>query len=254
VNLTSKPESTVKLTAFALFKRERVAGQPGFTVERICGASAARVCDDGSIELLADSVPFHAPSFQSKSPRPGNGLLMLYGIRDALDEMQYWRTRARDLGAEFAHAEFEFAVGTIEVGLTDRPLLKAAAGRNRFLNVRRMSAALQSDVLLHFSEYSDSEGTPLDERLPRLAQIASRPDLYDKAFIDDADLGRLDILVIPVADDPSSPKAVRQVAYVRPNARCVSVNQGNSGVCILLPSWMTGLDAVQVARLQTQQP
>jgi hypothetical protein len=253
VNLTSKPESTVKLTAFALFKRERVAGQPGFTVERICGASAARVSDDGSIELLADSVPFHAPSFQSKSPKPGNGLLMLYGIRDALDEMQYWRTRARDLGAEFTHAEFEFAVGSIEVGLTDRPLLKAAAGRTRFLNVRRMSAALQSEVLQHFSGYAESEGTPLDERLPRLALLASRPDLFDKVFCDDADLGRLDILVIPVADDPSTPKAVRHVAYVRPSARCVSVNQGDTTVRIVLPSWMNRVEVPPVSTPRTRQ-
>lgn len=232
-------QSSVRVTAFSVFKRRKTPDATGSPVDVLYGASSGRLGDDGKLELLADSVPFHADSFKNKAPKPGFGLLMLYGIRDSLEEMQYWRFKAREMEAEFVCAEFEFEVGTIEPKLTDRQLLKATAGKNRFLNLRRMKSELQTQVLESFSAYANSDGEETDENLSRVSQIANRPDLFDQLLVDDRDLAALDMLVIPVADDEAFPGKMRQLAYVKPGARVVSIVQDSSEARILLPPWMT---------------
>lgn len=232
-------QSSVRLTVFSIFRRRKTPETAGSPVDVLYGASSGRLGDDGKLELLADSVPFHSDSFRNKGPRPGFGLLMLYGIRDSLEEMQYWRFKAREMGAEFVCAEFEFEVGTIEPKLTDRQLLKATAGKNRFLNFRRMKSELQTEVLESFSAYAISNGEKADENLSRVSQIANRPDLFDRLLVEDRDFAALDILVIPVADDDALPGKMRQLAYVKPEAKVLSILQKSDESRILLPPWMT---------------
>ena len=238
--------STVKLTTFSIYKVN--TGPAGASIQTLAGSVAVRFGASGQVELLADSVPFHADSFRDRAPKPGFGLLMLYGIRDTLEEMHFWRTKAREMGAEFTSAEIEFAVGDIEVGLTDRAKLKAAAGKGTFLNLRRMTSSLQSQVLHQFSEYAASEGANINEEMSRVSQIATRPDLFDKLLVDDSDLSKLDILVVPVADDPAAPGRMRQVAYVKPGAKVLSVVQGTDQATVLLPLWMTDVAAAKKMR------
>jgi hypothetical protein len=240
--------STVKLTTFAIFNKQGSDGAPGTTVTPLYGASAARFGDDGRVELLADNAPFHADSFRGKEPKPGHGLLMLYGIRDSIEEIQFWRTKAREMEAEFASATVEFDVGGIEVGLTDRPLLKAKAGENRFLNMRRMKSSLQTEILERFQHQVRLEGQDVDDEMRRVAQIANRPDLFDNLFEHDRDMAHLDVLIIPVADNPESPGHMRQMAYVRPGAQVVSLQQADDSVRILLPLWMTDKNAAKKQR------
>lgn len=242
--------STIKITTFALFKTKGKPGAPGSTIDPLVAVAARFNEVSGQIELLAGSVPYHADSFKNRAPKPGCGLLMLYGIRDSLEEMHFWRTRARELGAEIATAEFEIDVGTIEVGLTDRDLLKATNGKNRFLNIRRMKKSLQIDVVTKFAEYVVSEGYELEGSM-RVSEIATRPDLFDRLFEDDNELSKLDILVIPVADDPEVPGRIRQVAYLRPGARVVSEVHGSAGAKILLPAWMIDSSLAKKMREQT---
>lgn len=232
-------QSSVRVTAFSIFRKRKTPDASGSPVDVLYGASSGRLGDDGKLELVADSVPFHAESFKNKAPKPGFGLLMLYGIRDSLEEMQYWRIKAREMGAEFVSADFEFEVGTIEPKLTDRQLLTATAGQNRFLNFRRMKSELQTQVLESFAAYANSDGMESDENLSRVSQIANRPDLFDRLLVDDRDFAALDILVIPVADDDAFPGKMRQLAYVKPGARVLTILQGSSDVRILLPAWMT---------------
>ena len=227
-----KLPSTVKLTAFSIYKRSATAVTPMY------GAVAGRI-DDGRVQLLADSVPFHSASFKDKAPKPGFGMLMLYGVRDTLEEMHFWRTEARKQNAEFAHAEFEFLVGDIEVGLMSRAMLKDAAGKSKFLNLRRMKADLQTSILDNFAAYSKAEGKNIDVDMTRVSQIATRPDLFDRLLQEDSYLSKLDLLVIPVSDDPEVPGRMRQVCYVKPGAEVVSIVQGTDAATLLLPKWMT---------------
>jgi len=232
-------ESTVKLTTFSIYKALKKPNEAGETVKVLFGASASRVNDSGNIELLADSVPFHTEAFKTKAPKPGFGLLMLYGIRDSLEELYYWRSQARAMGAEFTYAEFELAIGYLEPGLTDRKILQDTKGKSRFLNLRRMRASLQSQILQRFSEYVSSEGADINEEMSRVSQIATRPDLFDRLLVEDKDLAKLDVLVIPVNDDVEGTGKMRQVAYVKPGIQVVSVVQGSDTATIVLPSWMT---------------
>lgn len=232
--------STIRFTTFALYRNVGKRGQTNSFVEVLHGASAGRFGDDGRVELLAGSAPFNTLAYEKLAPKDGEGLLMLYGHRDALDELQAWRRKARDLDAEMAWATVEVAVGHMETNLIDRASMKAAAGTLRFANVRRMKASLQIDILERFAGYVSAEGGNADSKMSRPVQMATRPDLFVRALEDDADLRALDALVIPVADDPEVPGRIRQVALVRPSAQVVEVRQGSSEASILLPQWMTG--------------
>jgi hypothetical protein len=243
----TKPEKTLspsklELTTFCLF-RSQGWGQSR-TAEAGSGAVAARISDSGKIQLLAGSVPFNSAVFAERAPAPGSGLLMLYGIRDTLDELQRWRAIARERGMSFAQAKITVEVGYIEVGLTDRTTLRkfstVAEPRlwpSRFLNVRRMTAGLQSEVLHRFSKYVEEAKESVDINMARVSQIATRPDLFERLFKDDIDFqANLDILVIPVADSPDG--RIRQLAFVRPGAKIVSIEQGSDEAEIILPAWM----------------
>ncbi|WP_158304634.1 hypothetical protein [Methylibium petroleiphilum] len=214
-------------------------GQP--QVEVLYGASDARFNPaTRKIELLADSIPFHSESFTRFTPKPGHGMLMLYGIRDALDELHKWRTKARELGAEFASAEFEVEVGGIEKDLVSKEMLKASRKTNRFLNVRRMKADLQEDVFKCFTRYAKEDGLKVDEDMQRILQIATHPSYFDRLFQEYEDLQDMDVLVIPVADiEIGGRRHIRQAAYVRPGAKILDVRQVRPDVDIVLPAWLT---------------
>lgn len=216
--------STIILSAFATFRRR------GDELEHVSGISASRLRDDGRYELTLKSVPFIEPRFSGRAPAVGEGMLMMYG-RDRMEEMQRQRAKARATGAELACAEFEFEVGSIETNLIDRNNING----QRFANVRRMKAELQTQLLYRFAGYVDAEGGNSDLTMARVVQIATRPELYARAFKDDKDLAGLDMLVVPVADGEDH--AIRQLAYVRPKARLVSVCQGGE-VDLVLPEWM----------------
>lgn len=226
-----KPASSVKLTAFCLYRKKAARGDTPASVEALDGALDARLGADGHVELLAGPAPFRSKDFVGAAPAPGFGTLMLYGIRDTVEELYRWRNHARQIGADFASAEFEVEVGTLETGLTSRELLHAAGGKNRFLNVRRMTSHLQGQVLQAMRKY--------EPELTRVVEMAQHPELFDRVLLDDPDLRSLDVLVIPVADDPGSPNLMRQVAYVRPGAKVLKVHQGSDQATIYLPSWMS---------------
>lgn len=250
---SNKFQSSIRVIAFSIFKKRKTPDADGSPVDILYGAASAKLVTEKTVELVelvADSVPFHAESFKKKAPNPGFGILMLYGIRDSLEEMHYWRNKARELRAEFVSAEFEFEVGDIESGLTDRALLKTTKGRNKFLNVRRMRSALQTEILDSFTAYANADGTGIDDGLDRVSQIATRPDLFDRLLVDDRQLSTLRMLVIPVSDNPDLPGRMRQLAYVKPGVKPVSALQGSGEARIVLPEWMTNIKKAKELRTQ----
>ena len=240
--------STVKLTAFSVYRVLGEPGSPTAEIETLFGATAARF-DGKHVQILADSVPFNSIKFADRYPKPGYGILMLYGLQDQREALHLYRTKARELKAEFASAEFEIDVGSIEVGLTGRDLLKKVNGANRFLNVRRMKKDLQTDIVNAFQGYmnDDHSEEPLEDHR-RLPQIATRPDLFDRLLYEDEQLSQLDVVVIPVADDPAFSAKIRQLAYVKAGAKVVSTMQISTEASILLPLWMT--DTTEAEKLR----
>lgn len=241
MTLAKPPQSaTVKLTSFCLY---RVNGKPGApnveaNIEVIAGASSARYGDNGKIQLLATSVPFHSESFNSRAPKRGDGILALYGHRDALEELHYWRERARSLKAEFAYVDFEVWVSEISPQLVTRSLLKESGELYRFLNIRRTQAGLQSEILENFQNYIQDEGGRPSSDMARVSQIALRPDLFGRLLSEDDEMKHVTVFVTPIADDDTANGKMRQVAYVRPNVTILNAVQGADNYEILMPSWM----------------
>ena len=241
----NEPESaSVKLMSFCLYRLHGSPGSARARLEVVAGASDARFGPDGKIQLLASSVPFRSKQFKKYAPKPGAGILALYGHRDALDELQYWRGQARLLKADFAWAEFEVLVKEISTQLVDREMLKT----NRtigFLNLRRCQAKLQTEIQEKFAEYVLSDGGKPDREMARVAQIATRPDLFTRLLQDDPDLRNVSVVVTPVADDPEVPGRTRQLAFVRAGSTVTKLVQGGDQYEILLPQWLTDKTAAR---------
>ncbi|MFK4705878.1 hypothetical protein ABIC83_002717 [Roseateles asaccharophilus] len=249
MTLAKPPRSaTVKLTSFCLY---RVHGKPGSeqTIEVVAGAADARFGSDGKIQLLLASSPFHSPAFDGRAPKDGTGLLALYGHRDALEELQYWRERARAEKAEFAYVDYEVWVSEISPQLVSRNLLQEPDGdKYGFLNIKRMQSGLQQEILNKFRIYVEKEGGSVDEDMSRVVQMAMRPDLFSRWLDEDKDVKDVQVMVIPVADDPEVPGKIRQVALVRPGIAILSQEQGDGRYEIVFPSWMNVHKTVEEAQ------
>jgi len=246
MTLAKPPRSaTVKLTSFCLYRLHGKIGSSASKVEVVAGAADARISDDGKVQLLLASSPFHSESFSARTPQNGDGLLALYGHRDALEELQYWREQARILKAEFAYMDYEVWVSEISAQLVSRETLKATGDLYRFLNLRRMQSDFQKEVLAKFQGYVKKEGGDVEKEMGRVSQIALRPDLFGKLLSDDEDFQHIRVMVAPIADDPDIPGRMRQVAYVRPEVAILNTVQGGSSYEIVFPSWMNVRNTVE---------
>ncbi len=222
--------SRVQLTLLSLI---RVHGQQ---VQPMVGTS--RVCEQGDdVHLVAGSIPFHDRAMDAKAPTPGKGLLALFGIRDALDELQHWRTVARNSQAQFAYLQLQVEVGTPAPGAVTRQMLRECGAQLRFLNVRRSAAEFQKEALARFAGWVAEEGGDPGRDMAHVRQMALRPDLFERLLYEDADLQHIDVMVLPLADWPD-PARVRQVAYVRAGTPLMAQVQGSDRMQVHLPGWM----------------
>lgn len=244
----AKPSAKVALTSFVVYRVNGRAGDPAATVDVLAGGDAARFTPEGKLQLLATSAPFHSDAFKERAPKPGHGLLALYGHRDALEELQYWRARAREMKAEFAYCNYDVQVDRITELLVDRKRLLENHDA-KFLNLRRTMSSLQTEIFERFAGYVASEGRT-NMSMTAVSHIATRPDLFDRLFEDDKDFKHLSVFVIPVADDVETPGKMRQMAYVRPGSKVLNVVQGSDQVDVLLPAWLTDEKAAKKVRAQ----
>lgn len=226
--------SKVQLTLMSLF-RTRDDGS-STSVSPFVGAKSAWL-EDGVVHLMANSVPFHNRAMDSLAPASGHGLLALFGIRDALQELQHWRTVARNAQAQFAYLQLQVDAGIPMSGVLTRQELRAQQGHVRFVNVRRCAADMQKEWLAQFAHWVNEEGGDALRDMQHIRQMARRPDLFERLLSTDADLAEVDVLVFPLADRLDA-AASRQVAYLRAGARIVSTTQGGDQVQVHVPDWM----------------
>ncbi len=216
--------STVALTAFSVFRKVT-----NNDVEILCGASAVRTTDHG-VTLEVTSVPLRDNIFPQF---PRGSLALLYGFRDALDELSRQRLGARDRRAEFASLNIAVDVGDVVVGHVALDTLRKA----RFANVKRMTAELQDLILTRFARYAAAKSKSSSEYsagATRLERLARHPELFDRLLATDSDFKNLDVLVIPTAS-LDAPDRIRQVALLRPQARILTCTQNAEHVSLELP-------------------
>ena len=230
----SKPSgSRVQLTFFSIFHyRSEAARQlsPLVGVERVeAGAQGVPL-----VEVA--HVPFHSRAMDRHAPHAG-GLLGLFGIRDALEELQHWRAVARHSHADFASLQLQVHVGHVHAGVVTREVLRQDGENLRFLNIRRNAASLQKELLQQFAAWVREEGGDPGVSMASVAQMATRPDLYARVMEQDADFRHVDVLVFALADRADL-RHTRQIAYLRAGARILEWRQDNGAVCLQLPAWM----------------
>ena len=238
--------SKVRLTSFVLYRLNAQAQGP---VEILAGASVARFTPETrKVQFVADHAPFRSPEFAQVAPRAGHGLLALYGNRERTEELSYWRQRARALKAEFAYVSFEVEVGRILPGGLDSQLLQAGSDIG-LLRMQSARVSLQREVTERFGAYVVADGGD-PATMANLADMARRPDLFDRLFDEQKALRHVRVAVIPIADDLSA-TTTRSVAYIRHGAKIGSLVQGSDHVEVLLPDWLTNEATAKKLRATT---
>lgn len=214
--------SNINLVSYAIFRKEpKPAG-----VTLYHGASYCSIDDKGFARIIAGNVAL--PAGQNMTA-PGSGLLMLYGFRDMQEEIRLRRHEARAKQMSFHWLEAEAEVSQIYPGIVNRHILPTID----FVNVKRLSTALQDTILRYFSVYAEERGGAFDS-MRQIQQIASRPEFFERLCLE-PEFRHVSILVIPVFDGVR----VRQLAYVRPTARIVAVRQdATEGISLELPDWL----------------
>lgn len=230
----SKSASKVQLTLMCLFRPEGQPHQQRWSP--IVGASQITPADDGKLDIQLASIPFHSRAMDTHAPQ-AQGLLALFGIRDALDELQHWRSVARNSHAEFAYLQLHVDVGEPHKTAVQRQTLRERGASLRFVNVRRSAASFQKELLQQFAQWVAQEGGNPAQDMVHVRQMAQRPDLFERLLLEDPDFQHVDVLIIPLADR-ANPEQVRQVAYVRAGAQILSESQGSERFRLHLPAWM----------------
>ena len=228
-NSIATASSKVQLTLMSLFHAH--AGE----VKPLVGTSRVQV-RDGQFVVEAASVPFHNRAMDGYAPRSGC-MLTLFGIRDALTELQHWRTVARSSKAHFGYLQLQVDVGEVVPGAVTRRLLQEHGQGLRFVNVRRSAAEFQKELLQQFATWLQEEGGDPRQHMSHVRHMALRPDFFARAFLQDPDLQHVDVMVLPLADKPDAAQ-VRQVALLRAGAQWTQLPQGSDQVQMQMPAWM----------------
>lgn len=215
----SQKSSSIKLTAFSVIKKP--VSKKVSAPEPLMGAGQVIERAPGQFDIEIGSVPLMT---WQKAPDPSDCLIMLYGYRDTIDEIQLRRAECRAIEGEFRFAEIEYDVGYIEPQLVDRAKLKEL----RFANVMRMTVELQEDILALFASEVAKEGLTESTPMKRIKQIGQRPDLFYKLIASDKDFANIEILVVPVLGSAKASDVVRQVAVVLPKAKPKNITQNSN--------------------------
>lgn len=167
----------------------------------------------------------------TRKKQPANGLMMLYGFRDSLQEMtrQRFLLTRHDPAIDFHPVSIDFDVGEIYPGIVPMQLV----AEQRFLNIKRASAEVQKEIRARFETFIEEEGGSVED-IKRIQQIAGRPDLFGR-LIEAEPFNNVEILVFPVQTD----NGLRQFAMVTHKARMVEVVQNpRSRIVAVPPDWL----------------
>lgn len=226
--------STIKLTAIASYSIDEASNK----VEVDYGATNAKLVD-GRVVFEVSNAPLEGGLIH-----PAGGILLLYGLRDSIEEVQKRRIDSRAKNRKFHFAEIE-----VDVGELPTQIIKPSDVRDyKFLNVRRLNAELQNQILNQFGAYMTSDGlaeSEVIERMSRMSQIAMRPDYFGRLVQRTQTFMHADVIVIPVSDRPGSPNSIRQMGFLKDTAKVVGINQSTEFSEFVLPKKLAARSSLE---------
>lgn len=226
--------STIRLTGIAAYataggSRKKSAEKP---VTVFGAESLSRDPRTGVIVLEMGSVPLGKITEDEEcAPSPPNGMFLLYGYRDRLNEIARRSSWAEDRGLKFVMREIEVAVKNVVLGITSKKNLATT----EFAPLLRMEAALQNSIRDKVIEAlrDDLTAAQFPEKrrqeiihdaldLQRDELFGRHPNIVVRVIESDPLFDRLNVIVIPI-DDAELRKegkpSMRTVAYLRNSAK-----------------------------------
>lgn len=127
-----------------------------------------------------------------------DGIVALYGFRDAIDEISAIRAKEEGPGVVFCSVNIEVDVGEIKPG----PVSHDDIGKTRILNVRRLTAKMRDEIETYWNRYLEEEGSEYlqKEDLRDMSFMGVRPDLISRLH-SEPEFNSFDIIVFPSKDD-----------------------------------------------------
>lgn len=190
--------------------------------------------DHNRLEVTLGNIPLPAGV-----PAPKNAMTLLYGFRDALDEMKSQYALARQKGHELVKVEFKLQVGTSE---PDSKIIMGTAGledlpKSKFLNVLRLNEFLTELLLGDINAMLAAEANKSKKAAifyERLVEAGARPDLLCEAIRKQEIFSHVNSIVYSVPD--GTPRG-RKVCTIFDTENVIDVTiRGEAPFDIKLPS------------------
>lgn len=164
------------------------------------------VKESGRLLVTLGNLPMPA-----QVPSPTNGLTMLYGFRDAIEQLQDFQRGAIEKGMQFRRIAVKLQVKEIIMGTLSADDLK----RTLFANLRRVSEDLQLEITREVNKLARRESKAHCE-FGNIGEAGARPDLLCRA-VKKGPLAKLQAVVFVLPANLIGTRRGRQVAAIFTN-------------------------------------
>lgn len=172
-------------------------------------------------------------------PIPGEGLVTLYGFKDATDEIALWRREANRMGLKFCGVGIDVDVGGVDNGkgqmIIPAQITPEMLDQVRVLNTKRMSKALDLKVRNYWEGYMKDAGFT-DEQFEKTdwrkgAYVGEHPEFLTRLH-KEKEFKNIDIFVF---DTPDNEGVLRQKAVLLNDAHVLEIRTDVPGINVQLP-------------------
>lgn len=215
---TAKKNAFLTVESFVLYK----ANKSKRTFDFFPAPREIKQIGDRTVLVLGD-IPF-----PQSVPHPKNALTMLYGFRDALEEIQRHLRFARENDMSSIKVTFRVPVRSIVMGTTDLDRLPTTD----FLNLRRLQANLADIIVDGVNERLSGEKR--GSSFSRIAEACQRPDLVCDVIRSENIFRHIKAVAYMIPDDTNSARG-RQVVSVFTDQVEAPTFRGDMPFDIVLP-------------------
>lgn len=206
-------------------RRVRLVSICGFSLKEFAqghvmpyfGASGVTWCEQSNKwRIHLGSVPV-----ESYGCLPEPGFVWYYDSRECLERIRYWHQRAlaADNDACFHVTNLDFEVNRIETRRIEASMLDDLD----FASIRRFRSDLQHELIYRVANLADGDYRGA-KGIRTLSDLARYPDILGRALASPP-FDRARIIIFPVFS--LAPQRLLNLAWVRPGARLINMEQNN---------------------------